>query len=204
MKLYVADYAPNPRRVRWIMAEKGIGDIALVQVDLMGLEHRSHEVVARSGAAGLPVLELDDGSVIAESVAIGRYLESLYPEPNLFGRDAREIAEIEMWTRRLEQQLATPLMLGTRMKVPALAVLEAPNPAVAEHMLGFAGDYCTKLDAHLAGREFVCAGRLTVADIIAVCAFDFARIARFRPAKDLVNLGRWLTALRARASQLGI
>jgi glutathione S-transferase len=147
------------------------------------------------------VLELDDGTLIAESVAIGRYLESLHPEPNLFGRDARETADIEMWTRRIEQKLATPLMLGTRMRFPALAVLEDPNPAVAAYMLAEATAFNTKLDAHLEGRDFICAGRLTIADIIATCAYDFARIVRYRPDKTLGNLARWLESVRALPSK---
>lgn len=204
MKLYTTDYAPNPRRVRWVMAEKGISDIELVQVDIMKLEQRTHPVIAKAGSPHLPVLELDDDGVIAESVAIGRYLESLYPEPNLFGHDAREIADIEMWTRRLEQRLATPLMLGTRMKAAPLVILEDPNPAVGDYMFENAAAYCIGLDAHLADREFITAGRLTIADIACVCAFDFARIARFRPDKSLENVARWLTALRERAKALEI
>lgn len=201
MKLYVADYAPNPRRVRWVMNEKGIADIEIVALDIMKLEHRDHDIVARSGASGLPVLELDDGSVIAESVAIGRYLEGLYPEPNLFGRDAREIALIEMWTRRIELNLANPLMIGVRMSLPALAVLETPNPAAADYFLSQAVAFGPHLDAHLAGRDFICADRVTMADIVAVCAYDFARIVRFRPDKSLENVARWLDAMRSRPSK---
>ncbi|ESQ74763.1 glutathione S-transferase family protein [Asticcacaulis sp. AC402] len=204
MKLYTTDYAPNPRRVRWVMAEKGITDIGLVQIDIMNLEHRTHPVVAKTGSSHLPVLELDDGSVIAESVAIGRYLESLYPQPNLFGHDAREIADIEMWTRRLEQRLATPLMLGTRLKAAPLAVLETPNTAVADYMFEGAAVFCAGLDAHLAGRDFIAADRLTIADIVCACAFDFARIARFRPDNSLQDLERWLGAMRDRAKTLEI
>lgn len=201
MKLYVADYAPNPRRVRWVMNEKGISDIEIVTLDIMKLEHRGHDVVGRSGASGLPVLELDDGSVIAESVAIGRYLESLYPEPNLFGRNAREIADIEMWTRRIEQNLATPLMLGVRMKLPALAVLETPNDAAADYFLVQATAFATRLDAHLAGKGVICADRVTIADIAAVCAYDFARIIRYRPDKAFESLALWLEAMRSRPAK---
>ena len=201
MKLYVADYAPNPRRVRWVLNEKGVTDIELIALDIMKLEHKDHDIVARSGASNLPVLELDDGSVIAESVAIGRYLESLYPKPNLFGRDAREIAEIEMWTRRLEQTLATPLMHSARMSFPGLAVLETPNPDVAAYMLKTATAQLQALDAHLEGRDFIAAGRFTIADIITVCALDFVRIIRFRPDKALENVARWLDAVRARPSK---
>ncbi len=98
MKLYHSRRAPNPRRVRWFMAEKGIKDIEVVEVDLFKGEHRTPEYLARAGLPVVPALELDDGTAITESIAICRYLESIYPEPNLLGRDPKEIAVIEMWT----------------------------------------------------------------------------------------------------------
>ena len=199
MKLYVADYAPNPRRVRWLMAEKGIGDIEIIPLDIMNLDHKRHPAVAASGMDGLPVLELDDGSYLTESIAIGRYLESLYPEPNLFGRDAREVAEIEMWTRRVELMLANPLMLGTRLSHPALKVLEQPNPEAAAYFLNMANGFAAKLDARLEGRDFIM-DRVSIADVVAICALDFARIIRVRPDRDLPNLGRWVKTMRERAA----
>jgi glutathione S-transferase len=199
MKLYTADYAPNPRRVHWIMAEKGITGIAVEPVDLMALEHKIHARVNATGMAAIPVLELDDGTLIAESVAIGRYLESLYPEPNLFGRDPLETARIEMWFRRIEQHLATPLMHATRQTHPLLAVLEPPNPVVAEYLLGMANRFTAVLDRQLEGRDFIVADRLTIADIVAFCGLDFARIIRHRPDRDFANLGRWAKAMRERA-----
>ena len=198
MKLYVADYAPNPRRVRWLMAEKGIADIEVVTLDIMKHEHKDHPALIGAQAHGLPVLELDDGSYLAESLAIGRYLESLYHEPNLFGTDAREIAEIEMWTRRVELHFGLPLMWGTRLSHPALAVLEPPNAEASAYFLNIAKDFTEKLEARLEGRDFICADRLTVADIVAACAADFARIIRLRIEKDRPNLTRWLAAMRAR------
>ncbi len=200
MKLYTADYAPNPRRVRWIMNEKGIDGIEIVPVDIMKLEHRDHPAVMGSDGTTFPVLELDDGALIAESLAIGRYLESLYPEPNLFGRDALEMARIEMWTRRTELLLANPLMIGTRMTFGALKVLEDPNPPVAEYFLKSGSDFLAALERRLGEREFIVAGRLTVADICAAVALDFARIIRFRPDKSLENVARWLKAMRERPS----
>ncbi len=200
MKLYVADYAPNPRRVRWIMAEKGITDIAVEQLDLMTLQHKTHPRVQATGGSVLPVLELDDGTLLTESVAIGRYLESLYTEPNLFGHDALEAAQIEMWLRRIEQSFATPLMLATRLTHPALAALEAPNPAVADYFLKTADAFAARLDRQLDGHDFIAADRLTIADIAAICALDFARIIRHRPDRDHANLGRWAQAMRARAA----
>ena len=204
MKLYVADYAPNPRRVRWMMAEKRITDIEIEKLDIVAGEHKTHPRILATGRATLPVLELDDGTLLTESVAIGRYLESLYPKPNLFGRDALEVARIEMWTRRLEQSFATPLMLATRLSHPALVALETPNPAAADYFLEKAGDFAAFLDRTLDGRDFIAADRLTVADIAAICALDFARIIRHRPDRDLANLGRWAKAMRERpAAQVG-
>ena len=198
MKLYVADYAPNPRRVRWIMAEKGIDDIEIEKLDIMTHQHRTHPRLLASGLAVLPVLELDDGTLLGESVAIGRYLESLYPEPNLFGRDPLEIAQVEMWVRRIEQNFATPAMLGTRLTHPALKVLEPANAEAGDYFLKAATDFAAVLDRQLEGRDFIIADRLTMADIAAICALDFARIIRFRPDREHANLGRWVKAMRER------
>src|SRR5204862_4417110 len=109
MKLYDTPLAPNPRRVRWVMAEKGIDDIEVVTLNLIKGDQRQPDYVAKTGLPLAPVLELDDGTCIGESVAICRYLESRYPEPNLFGRDPQETAGIEMWTRRAELMVAPPL-----------------------------------------------------------------------------------------------
>ena len=198
MKLFVADYAPNPRRVRWMMAEKGITDIEIETLDIMSHQHKTHPRLLASGLAVLPLLELDDGTLLGESVAIGRYLESLYPEPNLFGRDSLEIAQIEMWLRRIEQNFATPAMLGTRLTHPALQVLEPANPAAGDYFLKAANDFAAVLDRQLEGRAFIIADRLTIADIAAICSLDFARIIRFRPDRDHANLGRWVKAMRER------
>ena len=102
-----------------------------MQTDIFKGEHRTPEYLAEVGLPVVPALVLDDGTAITESVAICRYLESLYPEPNLFGRDPKEIAVIEMWTRRAEMMLATPLMMAVRHGHPALAAIETQIPEVA-------------------------------------------------------------------------
>ncbi|HYC75185.1 glutathione S-transferase [Brevundimonas sp.] len=199
MKLYTSHRAPNPRRVRWVMAEKGIEDVELVEVDILAGEHKTAEYRARVGVPHVPSLTLDDGTTISESIAIGRYLESLYPEPNLFGHDAREQAIVEMWTRRAEFYLANPIMLSVRHSHPALAALEATQlPQVAEYNRVAAEHFMKTLDRHLADREFIALDRFTIADIVAVVGLDFARLVRYRPPEELVNLGRWLGACRAR------
>ena len=199
MKLYTSDRAPNPRRVRWVLAEKGVEDVELVPIDIMVGDHRKPEYRERVGVPHVPALELDDGTTISESVAIGRYLESLYPEPNLFGRDAREQAIIEMWTRRCEFYLANPIMLNVRHTHPALAALEAVQiQQVAEYNKLSAEKFMKTLDRRLADHEFIAADRFTIADIVAAVGLDFARLIKYRPPEEFTNLARWLDASRAR------
>lgn len=206
MKLYDSYRAPNPRRVRWVMAEKGVNDVEIVNVDILAGEHRTPEYRAKVGVAHVPALELDDGTVISESVAVCRYLEALHPEPNLFGRDPREQAVIEMWTRRCEIYLANPMMLTVRLSHPVLSqVLDRPNPDVAEFNKVGAERFMKTLDRRLADHEFIAADRLTMADIVAVVGLDFARMIKYRPPEDLVNLNRWYEAVRARpAAKAGV
>lgn len=199
MKLYTSHRAPNPRRVRWVMAEKGIEDVELVEVDILTGEHKTPEYRTRVGVPHVPALELDDGTTISESVAICRYLEALYPEPNLFGRDAREQAVIEMWTRRCEFYLANPIMISVRHSHPALAALEATQmPQLADYNRVAAEKFMKTLDRRLAEHEFIATDRFTIADIVAVVGLDFARLIKYRPPEELTHLARWLEAARAR------
>ena len=205
MKLFTSQRAPNPRRVRWVMAEKGLTDVEIVEVDLLSGQHRTPEYRAKVGVPHVPALELDDGTTISESVAICRYLEALYPEPNLFGRDAREQAVIEMWTRRCEIYLANPMMLNVRFSHPALAALQAPQPQVAEYSRVGAEKFMKSLDRHLAEHEFIAADRFTIADIVAAVGLDFARLVKYRPPEEFTHLARWLEACRARpAAKAGV
>ena len=199
MKLYTSNRAPNPRRVRWVMAEKGIADVEIVEVDILAGDHKTPEYRARVGVPHVPALELDDGTTISESVAIGRYLEALYPEPNLFGHDAKEQAVVEMWTRRCEFYLANPIMMSVRHSHPALAALEATQiPQVADYNRVAAERFMKTLDRRLADREFIALDRFTIADIVAVVGLDFARLIKYRPPEELTHLARWLDACRAR------
>src|SRR5262250_2233188 len=108
MKLYNHALAPNPRRVRIFAAEKGM-ELSLEEVDILAGQSRTPEFLAKNSSGAVPVLELDDGSYLSESVAICRYLEGLHPEPNLLGRDLREQVEIERWNRRMELELFNPI-----------------------------------------------------------------------------------------------
>jgi glutathione S-transferase len=199
MKLYTSHRAPNPRRVRWVMAEKGIEDVEVIEVDILTGEHKTPEYRARVGVPHVPALELDDGTTVSESVAICRYLEALWPEPNLFGGDAREQAVIEMWTRRCEFYLANPIMLSVRHSHPALAALEAVQiPQLAEYNRVAAEKFMKTLDRRLADHAFIAADRFTIADIVAVVGLDFARMIKYRPPEELTHLARWLADCRAR------
>ncbi len=200
MKLYDSRRAPNPRRVRWFMAEKGIDDIEIADVDLLAGAHRTPEYVERAGIAQAPALTMDDGTTITESLAICRYLESLYPEPNMFGRDAKEMAVIEMWTRRAEMLAAVPLMLAVRHGHPALAALETQVPEVAANNRTQAERSLAFFDRRLGESEWIGADRVTIADGVLYIGMEFARLVRFAVPEELANLTRWQAAMRARAS----
>lgn len=205
MKLYDTPLAPNPRRVRWFMAEKGIDDIEIVTFNLIKGEQRDPDYVAKAGLPLLPALELDDGTTIAESVAICRYLEARYPEPNLFGRDAEEIALIEMWTRRAELMVAHPMMLGVRHTHPALAALEQQDAAVGAYNRDASLKALKFFDRRLEGRDWIAAGRITVADIVAFVGLDFGRMIKVKPPEELASVCRWHAAMAARpAAQAGM
>ena len=205
MKLYTSHRAPNPRRVRWVMAEKGVENVDFVEIDLLAGEHRTPAYRAKFGVPHVPALELADGTCISESIAICRYLEALYPEPNLFGRDPKEQAVIEMWMRRCEMYLANPMMLNVRFSHPALAALDAPQPQVAEYSRVGAEKFMRLLDRQLAEHEFIAADRFTIADIVAAVGLDFARLVKYRPPEEFTHLARWMDDCRARpAAKAGV
>lgn len=200
MKLYVAPYAPNPRRVTMFLAEKGVADIPTESLDLPSGAHRAPAYQALSPLSQTPCLVLDDGRVLTESRAICLYLESLYPEPNLFGREGWERAEIEMWDRRAELLFAMPLMLWVRHANPVLAKVELnQDAAVGAWNQARAMDGAAFFNAVLADRPFIAGDRFTNADITALAGMDFARMNRWRPGEDLPHLKRWREDMAQRA-----
>jgi glutathione S-transferase len=200
MKLYDGGRAPNPRRVRVFLAEKGI-EVPMQPVDMGELGHKSDEITARNPLQRLPVLELDDGTVIAESVAICRYFEELHPEPALFGRDAVGRALIEMWQRRLEFHLLMPVAQAFRHIHPAMQAWEVPQiPEWGEANKPKALAFLELLDRELAGRDFVAGDDFSIADITGLIAMDFMKPARIEIPEGLANVRRWHAALKARPS----
>lgn len=201
MKLYVAPYAPNPRRVAMFMAEKAISDIEVVTINLQEGEHRTEAFMTKSPLSQIPVLELDDGRCLTESRAICTYLEALYPTPNLMGRDAFERAFVEMWDRRMELLFSMPLMMWVRHGNPVLGAVERnQNAEVATYNQGQAMRMAKWLNSELAGRAWIAGDHFTIADITAACGMDFAKMMRWRPGDDLPNLRRWRLAFAERAA----
>jgi len=198
LKLYNSNFAPNPRRVRIFLAEKGVA-IPRIEIDLARLEHKTSEFSAINPFQVIPALELDDGTVIGESIAICRYIEELHPEPNLFGATPLERATVETWQRRVEWRLLLPIAQVFRHTHPHMAKLEDPQvadwaaanrPRALRNMMIF--------DDILRHRPFIAGGRFTVGDITGLVALDFARPARLEIPPDLANLNRWRAALTAR------
>lgn len=200
MKLYDMGRAPNPRRVRIFLAEKGI-EIPTQQVDLGALEQRSGEFTALNPMQRVPVLELDDGTVITESVAICLYFEKLHPEPNLFGRDALECAQVEMWNRRLELHFYGPVSQSFRHTNPTMAAREKVQ--VVEWGAACrdqAVEFLSFLESELGKREYVAGNRFTIADITALCTIDFMRVIKLAVTPEMKNLTRWHASVSARPS----
>jgi glutathione S-transferase len=201
MKLYNAAMpAPNPRRVRIFLAEKGVS-IPLVDVALLKREHKSPEHIARNSLGQLPTLELDDGTMLSETVAICRYLESLYPNPPMFGRNALEQAQVDMWTRRIELQLGGPVGMFWRHAHPFTAQVVVPqykefgesNRAHYERALGW-------LDGELKSREFVATRDYTIADVCALSMIDFATWIGLLVPDSLANVKGWHARVSERPS----
>lgn len=200
MKLYDGGRAPNPRRVRIFLAEKGIS-VPLVPVDMGAMEHRGGEVTSRNPLQRLPVLELDDGTVLTESVAICRYFDELQPEPPLFGRGALGKAQVEMWQRRIEFNLFQPVSHAFRHVHPAMKEWEKPQvPEWGEANKSKALDFLVLLDAELSLREFAAGDAFSIADITGLVAIDFMKPARISVPPELTNVTRWHGALAARPS----
>jgi len=199
MKLYDGGRAPNPRRVRIFLAEKGI-EIPLEPVDLGALEHRSESFTALNPLQRLPVLELDDGTIITESVAICRYFEGLRPEPPLFGRGALEEALVEMWNRRVELNLYAAVSAVFRHLHPAMRTMEEQVPAWGEANKPRALDFLALLDRELADRLFIVSDHYSIADITGLVSVDFMRPAKLEMPEDFVNLRRWHAQVSARPS----
>jgi glutathione S-transferase len=200
MKLYDGGRAPNPRRVRVFLAEKGIS-VPTEQVDLGQLQQRSDAFTAINPMQRVPALVLDDGTVIAESIAICRYFEALNPDPPLFGRGALESALVEMWNRRAELHLLVPVAMVFQHLHPAMKIMVDPQVAAwGEANKPRVTQFLQILDAELKDRPYLAGENYSVADITAMIAVDFMRVSKLTVPDDLANVRRWHQAVSARPS----
>jgi glutathione S-transferase len=200
MKLYDGGRAPNPRRVRVFLAEKGLA-VPLVPVDLGALAHKSEAYAAINPLRRVPALALDDGTVITESIAICRYIEALHPDPPLFGQGALETATVEMWNRRLELHLLMPVSHVLRHGHPAMAKMEVPQvPAWADANKPRIEEFLEIFDRALADRPFAAGNRYSVADITGMIAIDFMKPAKLAVPEACTHVRRWHADVSARPS----
>jgi glutathione S-transferase len=199
MKIYNSPGAPNPRRVRVFLAEKGV-QAPYEDVDIGKAVNRQPEFLKKNPLAGVPVLELDDGTCIAESVAICRYFEGLHPDPPLMGIDAKDRAVVEMWNRRMELAILQPIADSFRQRHEFFKGRIRQCPEYAEVQRANAEDGLKWLDGELTSRRFIAGDRFTIADITAMIAIDFARVSKIAIQPDQKNLARWHAEVSARPS----
>lgn len=199
MKIYETSTAPNPRRVRIFLAEKGI-DMEYVQLDIVNGENLNPEMRSKNATTKIPFLELDDGTCIGETIAICRYFEETHPEPALMGSTALEKAQIEMWQRRAELNFMN--MVGMcfqhttgyfkdRMTPVAEWGVEAGKNAV---------EFMDLAEQQLAENTYLAGETFSVADITLLCALDFARVVKIKPSDKHTNIQRWYELVSSRPS----
>ena len=201
MKLYSSKLAPSPLKVVIFLKEKGIFDqVEIVNLDLGKLEHKTPEYKAIAPNSRVPALQLDDGTIILETTAICRYLEALYPEPNLFGESPIEIASIEMWYSRVTYELMVPLMHGFRHTHPHMSQMENQNQ---EYGLAQRELAVKSLDAYnniIASREYIAGERFTYADIQMVTSLQFLVRLNRLDIQDYENLNDYINQVSSRSS----
>lgn len=200
MKIFETNSTPNGRRVRMFLAEKGI-DMEYVQVDIVGGENTSPEFLAKNPGGRIPVLELDNGNYISETVSICRYFEELNPDSTpLMGSDPEEKARIDMWQRLVEFNLMMNVGFCFRNVTGYFKDRETPVKEWGEVCGEQAMKFYDVLEHQLSQNEFVAGDRFSIADITAICAMDFARVMKLNPGEQHSNIQRWRDAVSARPS----
>lgn len=198
MKLYDLAASPNTRRVRIYLAEKGI-EMPVVSVDMMKGENETPEYLEKNSLGKMPVLELDDGTFLAESAAICRYLEELHPEPPLFGVDTKDRAIVEMWHRRMEHELLLPAIAGFVHSHPMWQGRRAQVPEYGEVVKDGIEKTLDWLDKELEGKDFIAGDRYTVADITAQSAMVVIKaVLKISIPEEMKNLAAWWERVSSR------
>jgi len=205
--LYDCATAPSPRRARILLAEKGVAH-ETVQIDLRAGEQMSEAYRAINPQCTVPALRTEEGAVLSDNAAIAAYLEARFPEPPLFGVTPLEQAEVASWQWRVEFEGLMAIAEALRNSSPGMVNRALPGPVdyaqipeLAQRGLKRIQDFFAMLNQHLEQREFVAAGRFSIADITAVVAVDFARIVKVKPTPEAhPHLLRWRTAMAQRPS----
>lgn len=201
MRLYQDSKAPNPRRVRMFLVEKGLAaGVELIEVSINDRAHQQPAYLEKNPLGLVPVLELDDGRLLRESMAICRYLEELHPEPALFGTDAWSRAQVEQWNRHAELELLFAVAQVFRNSHPFWQGRIKQAPEFAEIMREHLGRRFAWLDGELAGRRWLAGESFSIADITAVCALDFGKVSGIRIGEDTPHLARWHADVKSRPS----
>jgi glutathione S-transferase len=203
LKLYSSKLAPSPLKVVIFLKEKGILDqVEIVNLDLGKLEHKTPEYKAIAPNSRVPALQLDDGTIILETTAICRYLEALYPEPNLFGESPIEIASIEMWYSRATYELMVPLMHGFRHTHPHMSQMENQNQEYGLAQRELAVKSLDTYNNIIASREYIAGERFTYADIQMVTSLQFLVRLNRLDIQDYENLNDYINQVSSRPSFL--
>jgi glutathione S-transferase len=201
LKLYSSKLAPSPLKVLIFLKEKGIFDqVEVIDLDLGKLEHKTPEYKAIAPNSRVPALKLDDDTIILETTAICRYLESLYPEPNLFGENPIEIASIEMWYSRVTYELVVPLMHGFRHTHPHMSQMENQNQEYGLAQRELAVKSLDVYDKIIASREYIAGERFTYADIQMVTSLQFLVRLNRLDINDYENLNDYINQVSSRSS----
>jgi len=201
MKLYSSKLAPSPLKVLIFLKEKGILDqVEIIDLDLGNLEHKTPEYKAIAPNSRVPALKLDDDTIILETTAICRYIESLYPEPNLFGENPIEIASIEMWYSRVTYELIVPLMHGFRHTHPHMSQMENQNQEYGLAQRELAVKSLDVYDKIIASREYIAGERFTYADIQMVTSLQFLVRLNRLDINDFENLNDYINQVSSRSS----
>lgn len=202
--LYDCSTAPSPRRARILLAEKGVAHDT-IQVDLRNREQLGAAFRAINPRCTVPVLRTDDGALLTDNAGIAAYAEARWPEPPLLGTTPVEKGEVASWNARIELEGFMAIAEALRNSAPAMADRALPGPvnypqipALAERGVKRVQQFFDMLDAHLAGRDVIVTDRLSIADITAAVAVDFARIVKVKPGEQHANLVRWRAGLAQR------
>jgi glutathione S-transferase len=200
MKFYNS-IGPNPRVVRMFMAEKGI-DIPREEVDLLKGDNRRQPYLQKNSAGQMPALELDNGHCVTEITAICEYLEDIHPNPPLIGANPEQKAETRKWTRRIDLNICEPMANGFRFSqgLPLFKDRIVTVPEAADGLKRIAQDRLKWLDGEMAGKEFVCGKRFTLADIMLYVFLDFGNTVGQPLNPEFANINAWFKRVAERPS----